>query len=110
MADYILQVFEWPKSLGSAGINYIEESNRQESQVNTEKCIWHCIHSMDSNSQEEDNVNVIFNQLSNASVTFRMTFYLADSKSNFWALNKQSPEQVTRSGASVKAPPRNKSL
>lgn len=47
MADYILQVFEWPKSLGSAGINYIEESNRQESQVNTEKCIWHCIHSLD---------------------------------------------------------------
>lgn len=66
--------------------------------------------SVQSNSWGEDNLNVIFNQPSNAFVIFRRMFYLADNRSDFWALNKQSPEQVAGSGVSVKAPPRSKSL
>ena len=50
---------------------------------------------VDSKNQGEANPNVIFNRASNAFVTFHM-FYLADSKSDFRTLNKQSPEQVTR--------------
>lgn len=65
---------------------------------------------VDLNSQEDDNPNVIFNRPSNAFVTSWMMFYLADGKSNFQALNKQSAEQVARFGASVKDLPRSKNL